>query len=339
MRKNSYVIATALLATITGLSFAQTPTLKVEMKDNTISAPNQTQPLLKISNTATSGSISGFTVKLWFSKDEFPTQTIVADKYYSNPAGIAVSTEAAPLPGQPNVSAVKIVYPATFTLGPGASTNPNDLQFCVHFQNWYPGNWNKANDWSSVGITGALAVTSNVTIYTSTGVLVYGNEPVATIPPVCTDPLILKVEIKDNAPWDGSTSSPRIKITNLSLCKELTAGFTVKFWFSKAEFPAQTIVADKWSTNPNITLSVGSHSSNPDIKFVQAAYPAGYSLLAGQATDPEGLQFGVHFLNYYPGTWTKTNDWSWQGITATFGITTNVTVYDNVGNLVYGNEP
>lgn len=336
IRGKFFIAAAALTATISAFSFAQTPTLKVEMKDNTVSASNQTQPILKISNTGTTGSISGFTVRLWFSKSEFPAQVIAVDKYYSNPAGITFSMEAQPIPAQPNVSAVKIVFPPSFTLGPGASTQPNDLQFCVHFKDWYPGNWVKSNDWSYAGISGVFAVTQNVTIYTSANALVYGIEPVA---PVCPpEPLNLKVEIKDNAPWDGSQSSPRIKITNQSLCNELAAGFYVRFWFSKAEAPAQTIVADKWYSNPAITLSVGNHVSDPNIKYVQATYPAGFSVQAGQTTDPEGLQFGVHFANYASG-WNKTNDYSWQGITPSFGVTTKVTVYDNGGNLVYGSEP
>ncbi len=339
MRKRSFVGSAALVATVASLSFGQYPAiLKVEMLDNTISAADQTQPRLKISNTSTLGSISGFTVRLWFSKQEFPAQTIVADKYYSNPAGITVSTEATPIPSMPNVSAVKLTYPATFTLGPAASTVLNDLQICVHFQNWFPGVWNKSNDWSSVGISGVLAETQNVTIYNSSGVKIYGNEPTAAVCPPGAP--ALKVEIKDNAPGDVSTSSPRIKITNLSTCTELAAGFKVKFWFSKAEYPAQTLVATKWYANPaGIALSVGSVAANPNINFVQVAYPAGYALAPGQVTDPENLQFGVHFTNYWPGVWNKTNDWSWQGVTTSFTTTTNVTVYDNAGNLIYGTEP
>jgi hypothetical protein len=338
VRKNKRIFfAAALVAIMTSLTFGQYPAiLKVEMQDIALSATNQTQPRLKISNSSTLGSISGFTVRLWFSKDEMPSQTIVVDKYFSNPAGIAFSMEASPIPSMPNVSAVKIVYPATFTLGPGASTNVNDVQFAVHFQNW--GTWVRTNDWSAVGIGAALSTTLNVTVYNSSGVLVYGNEPTsATCPPGAP---ALKVEIRDNAPGDISTSSPRIKITNLSTCAPLAAGFNVKFWFSKEEFPAQTIVADKWFVSPSgITLSVGNHATNPNIKFVQATYPAGYTLPAGQATDPEGLQLGVHFLNYYPGVWNKTNDWSWQGITTTLAVTTHVTVYDNANNLIYGTEP
>lgn len=335
VRKSSYVAVAALLASLTGVSFGQ-PTLKVEMRDNTFGASNQTQPRLKISNTGTE-SVNGMTVRLWFSKAEFPAQILAVDKYYSNPDGITLSMEALPIPSMPNVSAVKIVFPASFTLNPGMATQPDNLQFCVHFRNWWPGNWSKANDWSSIGITDAFAETHNVTVYDFENSLIYGNEPV---PSTCTsDPLVLKVEIKDNAPWDGGTSSPRIRITNQSLCTELAAGFNVKFWFSKAEYPAQTIVADKWYSNPAITLSVGNHGSNPDIKYVQATYPAGFALAAGEVTDPEGLQFGVHFQNYYPGTWNKTNDWSWQGIAPSFAVTTKVTVYDNVGNLVYGTEP
>jgi hypothetical protein len=48
---------------------------------------------------------------------------------------------------------------------------------------------------------------------------------------------------------------------------------------------------------------------------------------------------GVHFNNYYPGQWNKSNDWSWQGITGSYSETKYVTVYDNLGNLIYGNEP
>ena len=333
LRKNVPAGFAALLATVTGLSFGQ---LNVEMKDNTASAPNQTQPILKINNTSTTESFSGFTVRLWFSKDEFPAQTIVADKYYSNPAGITVSTEP-PIPSMPNVTAVKIVYPATFVLGPGESTVPYDLQFCVHFRNWYPGNWNKLNDWSYDGISGTFSLTENVTIYDNEGTLLYGSEPEESACP--PGPPSLLVEIKDNAPWDAGTSSPRIRITNLSLCNELAPGFKVRFWFSKKEYPAQTVKADKWYSSPDITLSVGTHGVNPDIVYVQASYPAGFSLPAGQSTDPEGLQFGVHFLNYWPGTWNKTNDYSWQGITTSFTVTTYVTVYDNADNLIYGIEP
>jgi hypothetical protein len=339
VRKSTCIALAAFLAVTTQVS-AQTPypsTLKVEMKDVTAINSNQTQFRYIITNTSTTGSISGFTVRLWFSKDEYPSQSIVVDKYYSVPAGIALAVEGAPVAALPNVSAVKVVYPSTFTLGPGQSTILDNLQFCVHFNNWYPGTWNKANDWSSVGITGSLSVTNNVTVYLNDGTLVYGNEPSV---PYCPDPATVKVEIKDNAPGDVSTSSPRIRITNTSSCATLAAGFKVKFWFSKAEFPTQTIVADKWSVNPaGITLSVGNHGTNPNINFVQVAYPAGYAIGPGQATDPEALQFGVHFKNYYPGVWNKTNDYSWEGITTSLAVTTKVTVYDNAGNLIYGVEP
>jgi hypothetical protein len=59
----------------------------------------------------------------------------------------------------------------------------------------------------------------------------------------------------------------------------------------------------------------------------------------GQTTNSDNLQLGVHFKNFYPGTWNKTNDYSWQGITTSFAQTTKVTVYDNAGTLIYGTEP
>jgi len=331
------MVFAALMVASTGSVFAQyTPTFKVEMLDVTTSNAGSTQPRLKITNVGTAAT-SGFVVRIWVSKEEFPTQTVVVDKYYSLPAGITLSTESMPIASMPNVSAVKITYPASFSLAAGASTVVNDLQFAIHFQNWFPGVWNKSNDWSSVGIGSALTITNNVTVYTSTGALAYGLEP--TVSSCLETSPTLKVEIKDNAPWDNGTSSPRIRLSNISTCKELAAGFKVRFWFSKEESPLQTIVADKWYSMPStITLSVGDHATNPNIKFVQVSYPAGYSLLAGNATDPEGLQFGVHFLNYL-GTWTKSNDYSWQGVTSAFTVTTKVTVYDNAGTLLYGIAP
>ena len=339
IRKSAYSIITALLAIMTSFSLANAipTTLKVEMLDVTTAGANSTQPRLKITNLAGSPSISGFIVRLWFSKEEYPSQSIVVDKYYSLPSGITLTVEPTPIATLPNISAVKIVFPASFTLAPGASTVLNDLQFAVHFLNWTPGVWDKSNDWSSFGITGALSVTHNVTVYTSSDVLIYGDVPTSSTCPEVTP--ALKVEIKDNAPGDISTSSPRIRITNISACRVLAAGFKVRFWFSKQEFPTQTIVANKWYSNPSaITLSVVS-TSNPNINYVQATYPAGFTLAAGQATNPEDLQIGVHFLNYYPGVWNKSNDWSWQGITANFAVTTHVTVYDNANTLIYGTEP
>jgi hypothetical protein len=148
----------------------------------------------------------------------------------------------------------------------------------------------------------------------------------------------MKIEMKDNGIGESNISKPQIRVTNLGT--QTISGFKLRLWFSRAEYFSQFLVVDKYYMNPStITLSKGVHPKNPNIIFVDINYPTSFQLAPGARTTDDGVQLGVHFNNYYPGQWTKLNDWSWQGITGSFSETQKVTIYDQYGNLFYGSEP
>ena len=150
--------------------------------------------------------------------------------------------------------------------------------------------------------------------------------------------LPLRVEMKDNGYNENNITKPFIKITNLS--EQAVAGFKVRVWFSREEFPGKQIVVDRYYTNPGtIIITNGIHPLNSNIVYVELSYPSSYQLQPGVSTPVDGVQFGVHYTNYYPGQWIKSNDWSYQGMSSTYNVTQRVTVYNNDGILIYGDEP
>lgn len=156
---------------------------------------------------------------------------------------------------------------------------------------------------------------------------------------VIVDPLIpLKVEMKDNGIGEVNITKPQIKVTNLST--EPINGFKIRVWFSRQEFVGKEIVVDRYYFDPaTITTKKGVHPLNPNIVYVELGYPPDYQLNPGATTLVDGIQFGVHYTNYYPGQWNKSNDWSSDDITDTFSVTSRVTVYNSAGILISGNEP
>lgn len=148
----------------------------------------------------------------------------------------------------------------------------------------------------------------------------------------------LDIQMKENNSGTNS-NQPDVRITNLSSVETLS-DFTVRFWMSKEEHPSQRLEADKYYFNPESTvISTGVHSQNANIVFVDLKFPPGFELEPGQTTPDLGMRFGAHFNKYWPGAWDRSNDWSWAGVTSTYTATRNVTVYDNVGNLIYGTPP
>ena len=146
------------------------------------------------------------------------------------------------------------------------------------------------------------------------------------------------IEMKDNGFYEQNITKPQIRVTNLT--NEVLSGFKLRVWFSREEFQGKEIVIDQYYLDPSgITLSGGVHPLNSNIVYVEITYPSSYQLNPGASTPSEGIQFGVHFTNYYPGQWVKSNDWSWIGMSGSYSETQRVTLYDRDGMLLYGNEP
>lgn len=148
----------------------------------------------------------------------------------------------------------------------------------------------------------------------------------------------LEIQMKDNGVSDPSLSRPQLYVRNRSA--DALEGMTLRMWVSKKEQPSQTIEVDKYyDAIGGIQYSAVPSSVDPDVYVLDFRYPGSYVLAGGQQTDPNGFQFGVHFNNYYPGVWDRSNDYSFQGIGADFKSTDRVCVYDKHGRIVFGTEP
>ncbi len=146
----------------------------VTMRETALNEANISKPRLRVTNNSLR-PLSGFRVKLWMSRQERFGQTIVADAYYFDPQGISLSVQ--PHPQNANLVSVELAYPEGFTLDPGVSTSLDGAQLGLHFAGYYPGDWDRNNDWSWKGIDGEWRTTPWVTLYDRNGTLLYGQEP------------------------------------------------------------------------------------------------------------------------------------------------------------------
>lgn len=147
------------------------------------------------------------------------------------------------------------------------------------------------------------------------------------------------VSLRDAGYHESNISKPLLIIRNESSSQTLEIE-SMKIWFSREEFPSGQFDYDVYYTNePGYAFSIEEHPGNPNIIAVKVDFPTGFQLLPGEETSPDAVQFGVHYDNHYPGTWNKTNDWSWLAITDNFTETVNVTLYDSDDNLIFGEEP
>lgn len=152
-----------------------TPSLSLHLKDVGFYENNITKPMIVLVNESTTESVSDISIRFWISKEEQPNQQFQVDKYYTNPSDIALQVGS-----NMGRDYVQATFPSSFVLATQASFGLENLQFGVHFNGYWPGQWNKNNDWSFEGIDGTLKLTDKVTVY-SKGKLIYGREPVAVI--------------------------------------------------------------------------------------------------------------------------------------------------------------
>ncbi len=139
----------------------------VRAKDEAINENNITKPAFEIKVSDLISNYENISIKYWFDKSEYPSQKVVADLYWSKFGYIQIT---------PNENHVKITLPSDFILNSYNPISLGSIQLGIHFENYYPGNWNKYNDWSYIGLTSDLSPTQNITIYSNNN-LIYGKEP------------------------------------------------------------------------------------------------------------------------------------------------------------------
>lgn len=196
--------------------------LKVEIKDRSPSETNISKPAIRITNLSATKVLFGYTLRYWVSKQEFPSQKVLVDKYYTNPENVRISTGCDS--GNLNVCYVDITYPESMEVESGQTTLSEQLQFGVHFDQYYPGQWDKANDWSMAGVTAEWSETQKITVYDIDGNLIYGTPPDLNSvprPPASTASDVLSFEYPSDWNLDaGSFQSIISPCTNGAKCLE-----------------------------------------------------------------------------------------------------------------------
>lgn len=142
--------------------------------------PNISKPLIMVKNKSTWKSAKNLTLRLWHSKAEQETQSTVSDLYYTAIPGVTISDGYSN--DNPNITYTDVVLPDDFELEPGESSIADGIQIGIHFAGYYPGVWDKSNDWSWVNPSSlSYQLNPNAGVYTrdEEGRLgkIFGNDP------------------------------------------------------------------------------------------------------------------------------------------------------------------
>ncbi|MDQ3000646.1 MAG: PA14 domain-containing protein [Fibrobacterota bacterium] len=221
---------------------------QVLMKDNAISDNRVAKPQIKLINLSQQ-PLTGFTVRLWLSRQELPGLELAVDKYFLDPCGIMVKVGSHP--SNANLMMVDFAYPAGYVIPAGGETPEAGLQIGLHFKSRSAGPQDKANDWSWQGITGNFKVTRNVTLHDASGNLLYGQEPDASTVP---------------QPPAGPPAAEDVRVSSsLQALYAFHEGFgTVATDISAVGIPLDLALSGsnaKWLSAGGLDLTVGNHNA------------------------------------------------------------------------------
>lgn len=125
---------------------------------------NISKPMIYLRNKSSWKTASGIKVRIWHSRSEMPEQSVKSDLYYSNIPGVTVVDGIENENG--NITYTDIIFPDDFDLEPGQVTGKDGLQLGIHFRGYYPGIWDKSNDWSSINQSAVdYSLNQNITVY------------------------------------------------------------------------------------------------------------------------------------------------------------------------------
>lgn len=159
---------------VTATAGVQAPLVKVEMRDNGLEDPNVSKPQIRLTNLSPS-TILGLKISLWVSREEEQSREVKVDTFKLVPSGVTVAITSHPQ--NDDLLRIDLNYPASLSIPPGWTTGEDGPQVGVHWLGYWPGIWDRTNDWSWYGIGRAYTPTSNVAVYDGGGRLLAGREP------------------------------------------------------------------------------------------------------------------------------------------------------------------
>lgn len=205
--------------------------------------------------------LSGFTVRLWLSRQEQYSQDIIADAYYFNPQGVRLSVHVHPQ--NANIVYVDITYPDSFVLAAGTATDIDGAKLGLHFAGYYPGVWDRSNDWSWQGIDTAWRETPYATLYDRNGSLISGREPnagSAPVPPIESTKALFGFENRSD--W-LVTGSAAVSTTNTKTEGTAALMLSGSGYITVQSRDFTSTLLDKASTNATVDIYLPANPVNP----------------------------------------------------------------------------
>jgi len=212
--------------------------------------------------------LAGLSVRFWLSRSEYPEQQFIVDKYWSSPSEIILQ-----LGEKLEHEYVEAQFPANFILEAGSWWGDQNLQFGIHFSGYWPGIFNKSNDWSFAEIGKDYMPNSHITVY-SNGELIYGLEPMGAEIPSSSSLASSSSSFQSSSSAGGTSSAtlcsqpgessecPAILTKNNEILVALSSG--EEFWVQASSWPGK--LNEWWS--PDVVLHLNNTGQEiPDVEF------------------------------------------------------------------------
>jgi hypothetical protein len=137
--------------------------VEVFAKDDGLAETNITKPRVMVRNVG-NVTLHGFEMRYYFAVGE--SMTPVIDVYYSPEAQLSVVQDSG------NRWYVSASYQHDLAAGEQSESGAG-LTYGLHFASWV--SWNKSDDASHQGLTGTMAVTSHIDVFTAQHQRIYGD--------------------------------------------------------------------------------------------------------------------------------------------------------------------
>lgn len=279
---------------------------------------NISKPEIYIENLAEPG-LADITAQFWFQQGLTGTNSAVYEDY-STPASTPALRVA---DADASLGHLDLRFAGALPIGSSTgqgSSGPERVG--LHYPDWRL--YNKSGDFSAQNLSSTFQVTDRIPVMLNTAsgpVQIYGRS-VDEIPKALPQDISLQVLCRD----DGSVTQvlPICKVRNLG---RTVRAFHVRYYVKTAQVPVLAVYSAGDATFSGPILEA------PSLYYVDAYFASPLS----QGQETKEFRFGLHNADW--STWTKSDDFSAQGMGSTVAATNRMPVLDADSYLMHGSMP